>query len=75
MLDRDFILNLEGLAGHPCASPLRDISPARWSARLPPVGASSVWRGTGGGDYQLVTVQNGDSDSLTGSYVLNSTQN
>ncbi len=27
---------------HPCASPLRGISPARWSARPPPVGAPSA---------------------------------
>ena len=27
---------------HPCASPLRGISPARWSARLPPKGAPSA---------------------------------
>lgn len=27
---------------HPCASPLRGISPARWPARPPPVGAPSV---------------------------------
>ena len=27
---------------HPCASPLRGISPARWSARPPPMGAPSA---------------------------------
>lgn len=27
---------------HPCASPLRGLSPARWSARPPPVGAPSA---------------------------------
>lgn len=32
---------------HPCASPLRGISPARWSARPPPVGAPSARAPTG----------------------------
>jgi len=27
---------------HPCTSPLRGISPARWSARPPPMGAPSA---------------------------------